>query len=93
MGRVFDLGLTEVARFHGWPDGFDGDQRIERSVNTWSGLRGWESDPELMKARLVIGGVNHALTNLMRTDSRFRLVYEDSIAVVFVASTNGVESN
>ncbi len=70
-----------------------GDQRIERSVNTWSGLRGWESDPELMKARLVIGGVNHALTNLMRTDSRFRLVYEDAIAVVFVASTNGVKSN
>ena len=33
-----------------------GDQRIERSVNTWSGLRGWESDPELAKARLVIGG-------------------------------------
>ena len=70
-----------------------GDQRIERSVNTWSGLRGWESDPELMKARLVIGGVNYALTNLMRTDSRFKLVYEDAIAVVFVASTDGVSSN
>jgi hypothetical protein len=69
------------------------DQRIERSVNTWSGVRGWESDPELMKARLVIGGVNDALTNLMRMDSRFKLVYEDAIAVVFVASTDGVESN
>jgi len=70
-----------------------GDQRIERSFNTWSGLRGWESDPELMKARLVIGGVNDALTTLMRTDSRFKLVYEDAIAVVFVASTDGVLSN
>ena len=30
-----------------------GDQRIEQSVNTWSGLKGWESDPELIKARLV----------------------------------------
>ena len=70
-----------------------GDQRIERSVNTWSGLRGWESDPELMKARLVIGGANHALTNLMRTDSRFKLVYEDAVATVFVASTDGVLSN
>ena len=70
-----------------------GDQRIERSVNTWSGLRGWESDPELMKARLVIGGVNDALTNLMRMDSRFKLVYEDAIAVVFVTSTDGVLSN
>ena len=70
-----------------------GDQRIERSFNTWSGLRGWESDPELMKARLVIGGANDALTNLMRTDSRFKLVYEDAVAAVFVASTDGVLSN
>jgi hypothetical protein len=66
-----------------------GDQRIERAFNTWSGLRGWESDPELMKARLVIGSVNRALTNLMRTDARFKLVYEDAIAVVFVASPDG----
>ena len=70
-----------------------GDQRIEQSVNTWSGLRGWESDPELMKAQLVVGGVKDALTNLIRMDSRFRLVYEDAIAVVFVASTNAIESN
>jgi hypothetical protein len=70
-----------------------GDQRIERSVNTWSGLKGWESDPELMNARLVIGGVNHVLTNLLRTDSRFRLVYEDATAAVFVASTDDVLSN
>jgi hypothetical protein len=70
-----------------------GDQRIERSFKTWSGLRGWESDPELMKARLVIGDVNHALTTIMRTDPRFKLVYEDAIAAVFVASTDGVSSN
>jgi hypothetical protein len=70
-----------------------GDQRIERSVNTWSGLRGWESDPELMKARLVIGGANNALTNLMRMDSRFKLVYEDATAAVFIASTDSALSN
>jgi hypothetical protein len=70
-----------------------GEQRIERSFNTWSGLRGWQSDPELMKARLIIGGTNDALTNLIRQDSRFKLVYEDAIAAVFVASTAGVVSN
>ena len=70
-----------------------GDQRIERSVKTWSGLRGWESDPELMKARLVIGGANKALTNLMRMDSRFKLVYEDATAAVFIASTDSALSN
>jgi hypothetical protein len=70
-----------------------GDQRIERSANTWFGLRGWESDLELMKARLVIGAVNHALINLIRTDSRFELVYEDTVAAVFIASQDGVLSN
>jgi hypothetical protein len=67
-----------------------GDQRIEQSFNTWSGLRGWESDPELMKARLIIGDVKYALTSLMRTDPRFKLVYEDGVAAVFVTSTDGV---
>jgi hypothetical protein len=70
-----------------------GDQRIERSGNTWSGLRGWESDPELMKARLVIGSVNDPLTNLMRTHSRFKLVYEDAVATVFVASDETLKTN
>jgi len=67
-----------------------GDQRIEQSFNTWSGLRGWESDPELMKARLIIGDVKYALISLMRTDSRFKLVYEDGVAAVFVTGTDGV---
>ena len=70
-----------------------GDHRMERSFNTWSGLSGWESDPDLMKARLVISGVKDSLTNLMRMDSRFKLVYEDAVAAVFVASTDRVLSN
>jgi len=70
-----------------------GDQRIERAGNTWSGLRGWESDPELMKARLVIGSVNDPLTNLMRTHSRFKLVYEDVVAAVFVAADETLKTN
>ncbi len=70
-----------------------GDQRIERAGNTWSGLRGWESDPELMKARLVIGSVNDPLTNLMRTHSRFKLVYEDAVAAVFVAADETLKTN
>jgi hypothetical protein len=69
-----------------------GDERIERSVNTWAGLRGWESDPELMKAGMVIGAVDHPLTNLMRMDSRFNLVYEDATSAVFLASGGSVQA-
>ena len=88
--------IWALPRLHVSMDGrtnLHGDQRILRSVNTWSGVKGWESDAELMKARLVIGGANLALTSLMRTDPRFKLVYEDAIAVVFVSSTDAVSSN
>jgi hypothetical protein len=45
-----------------------------------------------MTAGLVIGGVNHPLTNLMRTDSRFKLVYEDAISVVFLAAGDNLQA-
>jgi hypothetical protein len=62
-----------------------GDDRIRRSRETWSGVNHWESDPELMRSRLVIASQQLALTSLLRLDSRFELVYEDKVAAVFVA--------
>jgi hypothetical protein len=62
-----------------------GDERIDRSVQTWGGAKDWDSDPELVAANLVIAPVNTALVQLLRTDAKFELVYEDKISVVFVA--------
>ena len=62
-----------------------GDERIERSLATWAGQRNWASDPELAAARLVIADINSALASLLRLDSRFELVYEDTVAAIFVA--------
>jgi hypothetical protein len=62
-----------------------GDSRIERSLATWDG-RDWSSDPELMSARLVIAEIWRPLVSLLRADPRFRLVYEDSTAAVFLRS-------
>ena len=61
-----------------------GDERILRSVATWDGERGWDSDPELLSAGVVIGRTNSALVSLLRGDRRFDLVYEDPLAAVFV---------
>jgi hypothetical protein len=61
-----------------------GDGRIARFYATWSGVHDWQTDSELAQARLVIGYVNAPLSSLLRSDSRFRLVYEDELAVVFV---------
>ena len=62
-----------------------GDQRIDRSVATWSAQPDWASDAQLMKAGVVIGPVKAPLTQVLRMDSRFQLVYEDKVAAVFVA--------
>lgn len=62
-----------------------GEDQLERSLNTWDGRPGWNSDPDLAKAKLVIANKQRMLGLLLRSDPRFKIVYEDSIAVVFVA--------
>jgi len=62
-----------------------GDQRIQRSVATWSGAPGWQSDPDLRSAHLVIGPAGAVLTQLLRSDPGFQLAYQDKVAAVFVA--------
>jgi hypothetical protein len=66
-----------------------GDVRIDRSVQTWGGAKDWASDPELVSANLVIAPVNTPLVQLLRTDAKFELVYEDKISAVFVARKVG----
>jgi hypothetical protein len=63
-----------------------GEERIERSIATWAGYPGWSSDPELSRAHVVIADMKRPLTALLHTDSRFRLVYKDEVAAVFVAN-------
>jgi hypothetical protein len=61
-----------------------GPARIRRNVETVSGLRGWDRDPDLVAARTVILSGKTALASLLRLDPRFDLVHEDPVAAVFV---------
>jgi hypothetical protein len=61
-----------------------GDRRIERSLAAWDGRAGWESEPDLLKARLVIAEKYRPLTTLLRSHAGFKVVYEDHNSVVFV---------
>ena len=63
---------------------FYGDEVIDRSIATWNAQPDWASDQELMSSGLVIGPARQALTQLLRRDPRFQLVYEDKIAAVFI---------
>jgi hypothetical protein len=61
-----------------------GDERILRFGATWSGAAGWQDDPDLCAAGVVIAPADTPLASLLATDPRFRLVYEDPLARVFV---------
>jgi len=62
-----------------------GSERVSRSMETWAGESGWESDPELKRAKIVIAPRYGALAGGLRERKEWRVVHEDSTAVVFVA--------
>jgi len=64
---------------------FYGDDAFDRSMATWNAQRDWASDPQLKSASLVIGPIGDSLTQVLRTDPHFKLVYEDKLAAVFIA--------
>jgi hypothetical protein len=61
-----------------------GDELITRNINTWEARPDWDSNPEFASAGIVIGPLDDPLAQVLRLDSRFQLVYEDKIAVVFL---------
>jgi hypothetical protein len=69
-----------------------GDRRISRNSATWAGLKGWDTDPELARANLVVGSIHYPLVTLLRSDARFRVAYEDGLAVVFVSTSSSGEA-
>ena len=62
-------------------------RRVARSYLTWTGNPDWAADPDLRKARLVLAPRGLALVSILRLDPRYRVVYEDKLAVVFQASS------
>jgi hypothetical protein len=63
-----------------------GDAQLDLSQQTWNGGRNWSANPDLRSAGVVIGPADSALTQLLRSDPGFQLVYEDSLAAVFIPS-------
>ncbi len=61
-----------------------GEERLARFYNTYRGLKGWADDPDLARAGVVILDSESALASLLRLDSRFVCLHEDSVGIVFV---------
>jgi hypothetical protein len=63
-----------------------GDQRVIHFGQVWQAKPNWLEVSDLKDARLIIAEKYAPLTQLLRLDQRFKLVYEDEVAVVFIAS-------
>jgi len=70
-----------------------GAERIEKNLSVWAGQSGWQSDAELGAAKLVIAEQGSPLTSLLRGDNRFKVVYEDKTAAVFIATAAGRDNS
>lgn len=81
---IWDLPMIPV--FVDSRTNISGDEILERSIAVWSGASNWAADSHLVSARLVIANPTNALTSLLRFNPRFRVAYEDDVAVVFVRS-------
>jgi hypothetical protein len=91
----FNWGGYLIWRLHRLPVSMDGrghihlPDRLGRASEVWNGKPTWSKDEELLSSRLVIAQRDISLTQLLRLDSRWRIVYEDEIAVVFIKAENG----
>jgi hypothetical protein len=61
-----------------------GDEIDSRFYMTENGDPSWVDDPYLNEAKLVLIPRQKPLASLLKSDSRFTLIYEDSLAMVFV---------
>jgi hypothetical protein len=61
-----------------------GVERVIRSFETWDGAPGWDSDPDLVTANLIIAQAQAPLVQLLRLQPCLQLAYEDQLAAVFI---------
>lgn len=64
-----------------------GEERLIRSMDTWSAEPGWENDPDLQKSHLIIAPKKRSgkeLAEALKSSPRWLVKYEDDTAVVFV---------
>ena len=86
--NTFDWGGYLIWNLRDLPVSLDGrtnlhgDARLAQAYVTWTGQSGWDRDPELLQAAIVIEDVSAPAAATIRADERFRVVYEDRRAIV-----------
>jgi hypothetical protein len=65
-----------------------GDERLTHFYLMQQGLLDWSADPDLNAAQVVLLNRQTPLSKLLARDMRFRIIYEDPLAVVFARNTD-----
>ena len=60
-----------------------GDERLSRFSATFNAAPEWSSDPDLLRARIILLERSAPLSSVLAASSHYRLVYHDAIADVF----------
>jgi hypothetical protein len=85
----FNWGCWLMWRLPAYPVSMDGrtnlhgDERVQRGLLTCAARPGWQTDPELQGAKLVLLPNDYALVSVLLADPRWQLVHRDEMASVF----------
>jgi hypothetical protein len=60
-----------------------GDERVAHSSAVWSGKPGWDADPELLRANLILAAKDSTFAALLRQNPHYKIIFEDIQTVVF----------
>jgi hypothetical protein len=60
-----------------------GDERVAHSSAVWNGKPGWDTEPELVQANVILAARDSTFAALLRLDPRFKIVFEDIQTDVF----------
>ncbi|HZU97816.1 MAG TPA: hypothetical protein VFF73_14035 [Planctomycetota bacterium] len=89
LWNAFNQGAFLIWRLPEHPVSIDGRTdvhdaaRVARNLKTCNASPGWSSDPELVRARIVLVPSDFPLAEALRSHPAWRLLHEDAVACVF----------
>jgi hypothetical protein len=68
--------------------GLYGDKTVMQNIYTWGATPEWTDDAAIKEARTIVAPIREPLTQLLKVDSRYRILYQDKTAIIFGKSSD-----